>query len=65
MSLITPSIKPNEILSSLEIDYLRKKNSLVGILLVLHAWAIIFISVFLFGAPIIDYALFKNFIKYQ
>ena len=48
MSLITPSIKPNEILFSSEIEYLRKKSSFMGILLVVHAWAIIFTSVFLF-----------------
>ena len=53
MTVLTPVIKPNEILSSSEISYLKKKNSLMGACLILHAWLIIFGSLYV-------YTLFPN-----
>ena len=54
MTVFTPVIKPNEILSSSNISYLKKKNSLMGAYLILHAWLIIFGSLYI-------YTLFPNF----
>ena len=45
----TPQIKPDDILSSSEISYLKEKNSIIGVSLVLHAWAVILGSIFLFS----------------
>ena len=45
----TPQIKPDDILSSSEVSYLREKNSTIGVSLVLHAWIVILGSIILFS----------------
>ena len=45
----TPIIKPNEILDSDQIEFLRKKDNSKGLSLIAHAWAIILLSVALFS----------------
>ena len=57
MTVTTPTIKPNEILDSSQIKYLRTKSSVMGILLVVHAWLVIFSLLFV-------YTLFPSFILY-
>ena len=57
MTVSTPTIKPEEILDSSQIKYLRTKSSLMGTLLVAHAWLIIFSLLFI-------YTLFPSFILY-
>ena len=57
MTVTTPTIKPEEILDSSQIKYLRTKSSLMGTLLVAHAWLIIFSLLFI-------YTLFPSFILY-
>ena len=52
-SNLTPFIKPHEILSEDEIKYLKKKDDLRGISLIIHAWVAIFICVSI-------YSLFPN-----
>ena len=49
MTVITPTIKPNEILDSSQIKYLKSKSTTVGVLLVAHAWVIIFSLIFVFS----------------
>ena len=57
MTVTTPTIKPEEILDSSQIKYLRTKSSLMGTLLVAHAWLVIFSLLFI-------YTLFPSFILY-
>ena len=57
MTVITPTIKPNEILDSSQMKYLRTKSSLMGTFLVAHAWLVIFSLLFV-------YTLFPSFIFY-
>lgn len=57
MTVTTPTIKPDEILDSSQVKYLRTKSSLMGTLLVAHAWSVIFSLLFV-------YALFPSFILY-
>ena len=57
MTVTTPTIKPNEILDSSQIKYLRTKSSFMGTLLVAHAWLVIFSLLFV-------YTLFPSFIFY-
>ena len=57
MTVSTPTIKPEEILDSSQIKYLRTKSSLMGTLLVAHAWLVIFSLLFI-------YTLFPSFILY-
>jgi len=57
MTVTTPTIKPDEILDSSQIKYLRTKSSLMGTLLVAHAWLVIFSLLFI-------YTLFPSFILY-
>ena len=57
MTVTTPTIKPEEILDSSQIKYLRTKSSLMGALLVAHAWLVIFSLLFI-------YTLFPSFILY-
>lgn len=57
MTIITPTIKPNEILDSSQIKYLKLKSTTVGVLLVAHAWVIIFSLIFVFS-------LFPNILIY-
>ena len=57
MTVTTPAIKPEEILDSSQIKYLRTKSSLMGTLLVAHAWLVIFSLLFI-------YTLFPSFILY-
>ena len=57
MTVTTPTIKPEEILDSSQIKYLRTKSSLMGTLLVVHAWLVIFSLLFI-------YTLFPSFILY-
>jgi fatty acid desaturase len=57
MTVTTPTIKPDEILDSSQIKYLRTKSSLMGTLLVAHAWLVIFSLLFV-------YTLFPSFILY-
>ena len=57
MTVTTPTIKPEEILDSSQIRYLRTKSSLMGTLLVAHAWLVIFSLLFI-------YTLFPSFILY-
>ena len=49
----TPYLKPNEILSKSEINFLKEKSDIKGIFLLVHAWLIICLSV-------IIYSLFPN-----
>ena len=49
----TPFLKPNEVLSNDQIEYLRKKNNFKGVGLLFHAWAIIILSISI-------YTLFPN-----
>ena len=51
--VITPTVRPNDILSEKEIFYLREKKDLNGLGLLLHAWIVIFSSIIL-------YTLFPN-----
>ena len=51
--IFTPFLKPNEVLSESEVNYLRNKNDIKGILLLIHAWFIIISS-------ILVYSLFPN-----
>ena len=57
MTVTTPTIKPEEILDSSQIKYLRTKSSLMSTLLVAHAWLVIFSLLFI-------YTLFPSFILY-
>ena len=57
MTVTTPTIKPNEILDSSQIKYLRTKSSFMGTFLVAHAWLVIFSLLFV-------YTLFPSFIFY-
>ena len=57
MTVTTPTIKPEEILDSSQIKYLRTKSSLMGTFLVAHAWLVIFSLLFI-------YTLFPSFILY-
>ena len=57
MTVTTPTIKPEEILDSSQIKNLRTKSSLMGTLLVAHAWLVIFSLLFI-------YTLFPSFILY-
>ena len=57
MTVTTPTIKPEEILDSSQIKYLRTKSSLMGTLLVAHAWLVIFSLLFI-------YTLFPSFVLY-
>ena len=57
MTVTTPTIKPEEILDSSQIKYLRTKSSLMGTLLVAHAWLVIFSLLFI-------YNLFPSFVLY-
>ena len=52
-SNLTPFIKPQEILNEDEINYLKKKDDLKGISLIIHAWVVIFICISI-------YSLFPN-----
>ncbi len=45
----TPFIKPSEILDQHQIQWLREKSDIRGISLLLHAWAVVFLTVFLFS----------------
>ena len=45
----TPFIKPSEILDQDQIQWLREKSDIRGISLLLHAWAVVFLTVFLFS----------------
>ena len=45
---LTPSIKPNQILSESEISHLREKKDIKGIGLLLHAWIVIFASIIVY-----------------
>ena len=47
-ALLTPVVKPKEILEENEISYLREKSDLHGVGLLLHAWIIIFASIIFF-----------------
>lgn len=49
MAITTPVIRADKILDSSQIKYLRKKSSIVGISLVVHAWLVIFTCVFIFS----------------
>ena len=51
--IFTPFLKPNEVLSESEVSYLRNKDDSKGILLLIHAWFVICIS-------ILVYSLFPN-----
>ena len=53
----TPFLKPNEVLSDEQVDYLRKKDNLKGIGLLLHAWVIIIVTVAI-------YTLFPNILTF-
>ena len=57
MTVTTPTIKPEEILDSSQIKYLRTKSSLMGTFLVAHAWLVIFSLLFI-------YTLFPSFVLY-
>ena len=57
MTVTTPTIKPDEILDSSQVKYLRTKSSLMGTFLVAHAWLVIFSLLFI-------YSLFPSFILY-
>ena len=57
MTVTKPTIKPEEILDSSQIKYLRTKSSLMGTFLVAHAWLVIFSLLFI-------YTLFPSFILY-
>ena len=41
----TPFLKPNEVLSETEVDYLKEKSNFKGIALLLHAWFVIGLSI--------------------
>ena len=45
----TPFIKPSEILDQDQIQWLREKSDFRGISLLFHAWAVVFLTVFLFS----------------
>ena len=51
--IFTPFLKPNEVLSESEVNYLRNKNDIKGILLLIHAW-------FIISSSILIYSLFPN-----
>ena len=51
--IFTPFLKPNEVLSESEVNYLRDKNDIKGILLLIHAW-------FIIRSSILVYSLFPN-----
>ena len=53
----TPFLKPNEVLSNEQVDYLRKKDNFKGIGLLLHAWVIIILTVTI-------YTLFPNILTF-
>lgn len=44
-SNLTPLIKPHEILSNDEITFLKKKDDIKGISLIIHAWLVVFICI--------------------
>ena len=50
---LTPFLKPNEVLSEIEVDYLREKSDFKGIALLFHAW-------FIIGLSVLVYSLFPN-----
>ena len=50
---LTPFLKPNEVLSETEVDYLREKSDFKGIALLFHAW-------FIIGLSVLVYSLFPN-----
>ena len=53
----TPLIKPQEILKESEIEFLRKKDNLSGLFLILHAWFVILLCLLI-------YSLFPNMITF-
>ena len=46
---LTPFLKPNEVLSETEVDYLKEKSDFKGIALLFHAWFIIGLSVLVYS----------------
>ena len=50
---LTPFLKPNEVLSETEVDYLKEKSDFNGITLLFHAW-------FIIGLSVLVYSLFPN-----
>ena len=50
---LTPFLKPNEVLSETEVDYLKEKSDFKGIALLFHAW-------FVIGLSVLVYSLFPN-----
>ncbi len=50
---LTPFLKPNEVLSDTEVDFLREKSDFKGIALLFHAW-------FIIGLSVLVYSLFPN-----
>ena len=50
---LTPFLKPNEVLSETEVDYLKEKSNFKGIALLFHAW-------FIIGLSVLVYSLFPN-----
>ena len=50
---LTPFLKPNEVLSETEVDYLKEKSDFKGIALLFHAW-------FIIGLSVLVYSLFPN-----
>ena len=47
---LTPFLKPNEVLSETEVDYLKEKSNFKGIALLFHAWFIIGLSVLVYSS---------------
>ena len=55
----TPFIKPGEILEHDQIQWLREKSDIKGISLLVHAWAVVFLTVFLFSWTFFSTFLFN------